>query len=74
VGLAVGTVAALGAARAIASLLYGTEPTDPLTYIGMIVLLLGVAVLAGYPAGTEEHHASARCWLCGAIKTRSCSP
>ena len=43
-GLAISVVAA----HAIASLLYGTEPTDPLTYAGMIALLLSVAGAAGY--------------------------
>lgn len=47
-GLAVGTVASFATAQAIASLLYGTEPTDPLIYTGMIVLLLAVALVAGY--------------------------
>ena len=48
VGLAIGTVASFAAARAIASLLYGTEPTDWMTYVGMTVLLLAVAAVAGY--------------------------
>jgi len=47
-GLAMGAVASLVAGRAIGSLLYGTVPTDPLTYAGTIVLLLMVAILAGY--------------------------
>jgi putative ABC transport system permease protein len=47
-GVAAGSVVAFLAARAIASLLYGTQPTDLLTYTGMIVLLLAVAAVAGY--------------------------
>ncbi len=47
-GIVVGTVASFAAAKMIASLLYGTEPTDPLTYAGMIALLILVALLAGY--------------------------
>jgi predicted permease len=47
-GLIVGTAASFVAARAISSLLYGTEPTDPATFAGMMVLLLGVALAAGY--------------------------
>ncbi len=35
-------------ARTIGSLLYGTEPTDWVTYLGMAVLLLAVAAVAGY--------------------------
>ena len=47
-GIVVGTAASFGAARMIASLLFGTEPTDPMTYLGMIALLIAVALLAGY--------------------------
>jgi predicted permease len=47
-GLAAGTVVSFATARMIASLLFGTEPTDALTYAGMMVLLLVVALLAGY--------------------------
>jgi ABC-type antimicrobial peptide transport system permease subunit len=32
----------------IASLLFGTEPTDPMTYLGMVALLICVALVAGY--------------------------
>lgn len=47
-GIAVGGILSVGAAQLIASLLFGTTPTDPPTYGGMLVLLVGVAVLAGY--------------------------
>ncbi len=47
-GIAVGTVAALAVARWIAALLYGTEPTDPATFAGMILVLSIVALVAGY--------------------------
>ncbi|HVT96401.1 MAG TPA: FtsX-like permease family protein, partial [Acidobacteriaceae bacterium] len=47
-GIVVGTAVSYAAARMIASLLFGTEPTDPVTYLGMILLLIGVALLAGY--------------------------
>jgi predicted permease len=48
VGVAIGTLASFAVARAIATLLFGTGPTDPLTFAGMILLLLAVAFLAGY--------------------------
>ncbi len=48
IGIAVGIVASFGAANLIASLLFGTAPTDPLTFLGMILLLALVALLAGY--------------------------
>lgn len=47
-GIAVGTAASFGVASLIASLLFGTAPTDPATFAGMIVLLVLVAFLAGY--------------------------
>jgi ABC-type antimicrobial peptide transport system permease subunit len=48
VGLAVGVVAALFATRALASLLYGVEPTDPVTLVSVVALLGGVAIAACY--------------------------
>jgi predicted permease len=48
VGIAAGTVASYGAARMIQSLLFGTEATDVATYAGMVVLLIFVALVAGY--------------------------
>lgn len=48
VGIGVGTLASIGVARMIASLLFGTAPTDPVTFVGMLVLLGAVALLAGY--------------------------
>jgi ABC-type antimicrobial peptide transport system permease subunit len=48
VGIGAGTVASYGAARMIQSLLFGTEATDPMTYAGMVVLLIAIALLAGY--------------------------
>jgi predicted permease len=47
-GIIVGTIASLAVAKGISSLLFGTEPTDPLTFIGMILLLIAVAFAAGY--------------------------
>lgn len=48
IGIAVGIVSSLAVARLIASLLFQTAPSDPLTFVGMMVLLGGVALLAGY--------------------------
>lgn len=47
-GMGAGIAMSFLTARAIASLLYGTQPTDLLTYAGMVVLLVTVAALAGY--------------------------
>ncbi len=48
VGIGVGTVAAFAAARMIAALLFGTSASDPMTYVGMVMLLFVVALVAGY--------------------------
>jgi putative ABC transport system permease protein len=47
-GLAVGTVLALAAGRAAASLLYGLRPTDPLSLVASAALLAGIALLASF--------------------------
>ncbi len=46
VGLAVGTAAALLLGRLATSVLYGVEPGDPATLVGVIVVLMGVAAAA----------------------------
>jgi len=48
VGIAVGIAASFAIAALIASLLFGTNPTDPVTFAGMILLLVAVAFVAGY--------------------------
>jgi predicted permease len=48
IGVAVGIVASLVLARLIASLLFQTAPSDPLTFAGMAILLAGIALVAGY--------------------------
>jgi ABC-type antimicrobial peptide transport system permease subunit len=54
-GIAVGLVGSLAVARMIASLLFGTAPSDPVTFVGMAGLLAGVALVAGY---VPAHRAS----------------
>jgi len=48
IGVAIGLPAAIMGARLIATLLFGLQPSDPLTISVATVLLLGVAALAGY--------------------------
>ena len=48
IGAAVGIVVALPVACMAAGLLYGVSATDPLTYLGITVLLMAVALLACY--------------------------
>jgi predicted permease len=45
-GVAVGLLAAAGAVRLVANLLYGLSPTDAPTYAAVAVLLIAVALLA----------------------------
>jgi ABC-type antimicrobial peptide transport system permease subunit len=47
-GLVIGLVLAFGLARLISGMLYGTSPSDPLTFVGIAVLLAVVAFLASY--------------------------
>jgi predicted permease len=47
-GAAVGLVCALIVSHLMAGLLYGVRPADPLTFVGVALLLIGVAVLACY--------------------------
>jgi len=48
IGAAVGVLVALPVARMAGSLLYGVSATDPLTYAGITLLLMGIALLACY--------------------------
>ncbi len=48
IGIALGMVGSFAVARLIASLLFGTAPTDPATFAGMAALLGAVALMAGY--------------------------
>ncbi len=47
-GAAVGLIAALIVARLMAGLLYGVRPSDPATFAGVALVLIGVGALACY--------------------------
>lgn len=47
-GIIIGAAGALLATRALASLLFGVSPTDPLTFTGITLLLAAVSLLASY--------------------------
>jgi putative ABC transport system permease protein len=46
VGIALGVATALMVGRLVRALLFGISPTDPLTYVTVIVILTAVALLA----------------------------
>ena len=46
VGIAIGLVGAMGVTRVMRALLYETSPTDPLTFAGVVPLLVAAALLA----------------------------
>ena len=48
IGLAIGVVLAVALSRTVASLLYETTGTDPMTFAAVLGTLAGVALLASY--------------------------
>ncbi len=48
IGIAIGVTAAMVLTRLMTSLLFGISPTDPVTFAGIGLLILAVAILASY--------------------------
>jgi ABC-type antimicrobial peptide transport system permease subunit len=48
IGAAFGLVSAFIVTRLLSTLLFNVSPVDPLTYAGMLVVLLAIAVVASY--------------------------
>ncbi|HEY4900554.1 MAG TPA: ABC transporter permease [Terriglobales bacterium] len=55
-GLGVGIVLAFVLTRMLASFLYGVSTTDPLTFLAVAVLLVGVAIVAGLVPARKAAH------------------
>jgi putative ABC transport system permease protein len=47
-GVGLGVAGSLVASRAVSSMLFGVSPTDPLTFVAVVILLGGAALLASY--------------------------
>jgi putative ABC transport system permease protein len=56
-GIVIGLVGAVGVTRVMRALLYGTSPTDPVTFAGVVSVLLAAGLLA--------------CWLPARRATRA---
>jgi ABC-type antimicrobial peptide transport system permease subunit len=48
IGVGIGLLGAFTATRVLSSLLYGISPTDPVTFVGVSLVLTGVALAANY--------------------------
>jgi len=48
IGVVIGVLLSIGLTRLISDFLVGVKPTDPLTYTAVAVVLMAVALLAGY--------------------------
>jgi predicted permease len=48
IGMAAGIAASWALARTLSGMLFGVTPSDPLTFVAMVIILAAVAALAGY--------------------------
>src|SRR5437764_2133584 len=62
-GIGLGLLAALSLSRLISGYVYGISPSDPLTLAGASVLLLVVALLAGYVPALKGGKGRSYCGL-----------
>jgi putative ABC transport system permease protein len=55
-GVGLGVIGSIAATRLLATFLFGVPPGDPLTYVGVVLLLLTVALLATYVPSRRAAH------------------
>jgi ABC-type antimicrobial peptide transport system permease subunit len=48
IGVVIGVIGAIGLTRVLTSMLYGVSATDPVTFVGVALLLAAVALVANY--------------------------
>jgi ABC-type antimicrobial peptide transport system permease subunit len=48
IGMIVGVLASWALARTLSGLLFGVTSSDPVTFVGMLAILTGVAAIAGF--------------------------
>jgi putative ABC transport system permease protein len=48
IGIGIGLLAAFGLTRILASMLVEVKPTDPVTFVAVALLFLGIAVMASW--------------------------
>ena len=48
IGVVIGVAAAVGLSRVMQSILYEVDPLDPVTFVGVTVTLIGIALIAAY--------------------------
>ena len=48
IGIVLGIIGSLATARLIAALLFATSPMDPMAFIAMACLVIGIALVSGY--------------------------
>ena len=57
IGVVAGAALSLWASRFVATLLYGTQPRDPMTFVAAAVVLMAIGLLAGWiPARRAARH------------------
>jgi len=68
IGVACGLVGAFGLSRLMTTMLFGVQPTDPPTFVGVATLLTSVALVACYVRRAAQRK-SIHWWRCAMSST-----